>query len=109
MQPTTTKPGFAYFPMDKVINASLLVIDGLGDEEGARGGIATTRHILAKRYDSALPTLITTELAISNIGQMYGKGAAAMLAEEFACGGKLVDCGNAVTADTAYSQEEKTI
>jgi hypothetical protein len=74
--------------------AGLLVIDDLGYESGDRTERAVLRNVISRRYDSALPTIVTTELVMADIAELYGWYVAERFAEDMANGGRIVDCGN---------------
>jgi hypothetical protein len=75
-------------------NAALLVIDDLGCESGGRTERAVLRNVISRRYDSALPAIVTTGLSMTGIAKLYGGHVAERFAEDMANGGRIVDCGN---------------
>lgn len=84
---------------DKTIAAnakscSFLVIDDLGKECGLQSAQAIMRNVISKRYDNELPTIITTELTLSDIDARYGRAIAERIVGEVADGGKFITCGD---------------
>lgn len=71
----------------------LLVLDDLGKEEDTKSGQAAVRDVISRRYDSKLPTVITTEMTIPDIAARYGRYIAERLAEDTIHGGRFEDCG----------------
>lgn len=63
---------------------ALVVIDDLGKEGDSGYALAAVRNVISKRYDSALPTVITTELILADIRNRYGRGVAEKLVEDIA-------------------------
>jgi DNA replication protein DnaC len=73
---------------------SLLVIDDLGGEGGAFEGQSAIRGVISRRYDSKLPTVITTGLTMPDIRNRYGRYVAERLIEDIRHGGKIAECGD---------------
>jgi DNA replication protein DnaC len=67
--------------IDKYINTPLLVIDDLGVEKHTESSIVTFYSILNGRKMRNLQTIITTELNIEEIGQVYGDRISSRLCE----------------------------
>jgi hypothetical protein len=74
--------------------SSLLVVDDLGGERGASVGQCAIRGVISKRYDSKLPTVVTTGLTMLDIRNKYGRYIAERLIEDVRHGGKIVECGD---------------
>ncbi|MGL4742672.1 MAG: ATP-binding protein [Sarcina sp.] len=55
------------------INADLLIIDDLGVEQSTEWAITRIYNIIDSRYRNKLPTVITTNLELSEIERKYGK------------------------------------
>lgn len=72
---------------------SLLILDDLGKEEDTKIGQGAIRDVISRRYDSKLPTVITTEMTIPDISARYGRYIAERLAEDTIHGGRFEDCG----------------
>lgn len=73
--------------------AALLALDDFGKEEDTKTGQAAVRDVISRRYDLKLPTIVTTEMAIPDISNRYGRYIAERLAEDAANGGRFDDCG----------------
>jgi DNA replication protein DnaC len=71
----------------------LLAMDDLGREEDTKMAIAAMCSVISRRYDAKLPTVITTELPMSGIGNRYGRFFTDRLTEDAEDGGNVVDCG----------------
>jgi DNA replication protein DnaC len=54
------------------LNVRLLILDDLGKEYGSKYDDASFDEILRSRYDRALPTIVTTNVALDNWGSQYG-------------------------------------
>ena len=78
----------------KAKSFALAVIDDLGKESDSGHAQAAVRDVISKRYDSKLPTVITTELTVPDISNRYGRAAVERLVEDIAHGGRFVDCGD---------------
>jgi hypothetical protein len=72
----------------------LLVIDDLGSEGASFEGQNAIRDVISKRYDSKLPTVITTGLTMLDIRNKYGRYIVERLLEDVRHGGKIVECGD---------------
>lgn len=79
----------------KARSVALLALDDLGKEEDTKTGQAAVRDVISRRYDSKLPTIITTEMTIPDISNRYGRYIAERLAEDTIDGGRFEDCGTA--------------
>jgi len=66
------------------------VIDDLGKEDDTRMSVAAIRDAISKRYDTKLPTVITSELTILDIRERYGQYIAERLSEDYCS--KIIDC-----------------
>ncbi len=77
-----------------VKNVSLLILDDLGKEFELSSAQAIIRDVIAKRYDSERPTIITTELTVTDIGVRYGRALAERVIGEAEDGGRFVTCGD---------------
>ncbi|GHS84961.1 hypothetical protein AGMMS49957_00040 [Synergistales bacterium] len=73
-----------------------LVIDDLGKEGDSPTRQADVSNIISARYDAKLPTIVTTELAFTDIISAYGKHTAYKLSEDenSDSGGMIINCGN---------------
>ncbi|MDR2780594.1 MAG: hypothetical protein LBB28_05670 [Synergistaceae bacterium] len=78
----------------RAIGASLLVIDDLGREDGAKTTRAALCSAVSRRYDAKLATVITTEFSMGDIRRRYGRFFTDRLTEDAGNGGNVVDCGN---------------
>jgi DNA replication protein DnaC len=90
----------------RACDKALLVLDDLGKEGDAQTRRADVGDIISARYDAKLPTVITTELAFSNIIGAYGLSAVHKLTEDrdsAGCGGMIAACGG----KSVYSGEAK--
>jgi hypothetical protein len=68
--------------------------------------------IISARYDAKLPTIVTTELAFTDIINVYGKHAAYKLSEDENSdgGGMIINCGNAsVRSDDWETGEDEEL
>ncbi len=74
--------------------ASLLILDDLGKESELSSAQAIIREVISKRYDSERPTIITTELTVTDIGVRYGRALAERVIGEAEDGGRFVTCGD---------------
>ncbi len=74
--------------------ASLLILDDLGKESELSSAQAIIRDVISKRYDSERPTIITTELTVTDIGVRYGRALAERVIGEAEDGGRFVTCGD---------------
>lgn len=70
-----------------------LVVDDLGKEEESKTALAALGSVISKRYDLESPTIVTTELAMRDIANRYGRHIAERLAEGSLRGGRFDDCG----------------
>ena len=77
----------------KAGSKSLLALDDLGKECHAPSAIAVLCDIVSRRYDQKLPTVVTTELTVADIGNRYGRHIAERFVEDIGHGGRIVDCG----------------
>jgi hypothetical protein len=83
-----------------IISAALvkpfLVIDDFGKEGDSPTRQADVSDIISARYDAKLPTIVTTELAFTDIISAYGKHTAYKLSEDenSDSGGMIINCGN---------------
>jgi DNA replication protein DnaC len=75
----------------------LAVIDDLGREDSSGNTLAAIRGVISKRYDSKLPTVITTELTMTDISARYGRYILEKIIEDIEHGGKIIDCGDVST------------
>lgn len=64
-------------------NVRLLVLDDVGKEVGSTFDIAEFHNIIRVRYDKALPTIVTTNVAPENWGASYGSATASFVGEAF--------------------------
>jgi DNA replication protein DnaC len=73
-----------------------LVIDDLGKEGDSTTRRADISNVISARYDVKLPTIVTTELAFTDIISTYGKHTAYKLSEDenSDLGGMIINCGN---------------
>jgi DNA replication protein DnaC len=77
--------------------ARLLVMDDMGREGDFPTRRADVSDIVSSRYDAKLPTIVTTELTLGEIINVYGENTAFKLVEDIqdeTSGGMLVDCGD---------------
>lgn len=67
----------------RVRNAGVLVIDDIGREHKGRIDVAvsTLDHVLRSRVASARPTIVTTNLALDELAEIYTRNAASLLTE----------------------------
>jgi hypothetical protein len=81
----------------KAWNVTLLVLEDLGREGNTPTRRADVGDVLFRRYDAKLPTVVTTELPLSEIIRTYGLHTAQKLTEDEngeGYGGMITDCGN---------------
>jgi hypothetical protein len=71
------------------------VIDDFGGENDFHAEQSGVTGVLSNRYDSKLPTVITTTLSMSDIAARYGNRVFDTLTEDIGSGGMIVDCGGA--------------
>jgi hypothetical protein len=77
--------------------ARLLVLDDLGREGDFPTRRADVSDIVSSRYDSKLPTIVTTEMTFGEIMAAYGENTAFKLIEDIqgeTAGGMFADCGD---------------
>jgi DNA replication protein DnaC len=68
---------------DDYLNVRLLVLDDLGKEYGSEYNTSGFDEVLRSRYDKALPTIITTNVARDKWGQKYGDAMGSFVYEAF--------------------------
>jgi DNA replication protein DnaC len=64
-------------------NVSILILDDLGKEYGSSYNDSSFDEVLRSRYDKALPTIITTNVARENWGKQYGEAMGSFAFEAF--------------------------
>jgi hypothetical protein len=93
--------------------ARLLVMDDMGREGDFPTRRADVSDIVSSRYDTKLPTIVTTELTLGGIIAAYGENTAFKLIEDVqgeTAGGMLVDCGDvSLRPDNDFDCEEKSV
>jgi DNA replication protein DnaC len=72
----------------------LAVIDNFGGENNFLSEQSCITGVLSSRYESKLPTIITTTLSMPDIAARYGGRVFDMLTEDIGNGGRIVDYGN---------------
>jgi hypothetical protein len=93
--------------------ARLLIMDDLGREGDFPTRRADVSDIVSSRYDTKLPTIVTTELTFGGIIAAYGENAAFKLIEDIqgeTAGGMFVDCGDVSLRpgnDDFYCEEKR--
>lgn len=65
------------------LNVRVLVLDDLGKEYGSDYDNTSFDEVLRSRYDKALPTIITTNVARDNWGKQYGEAMGSFAHEAF--------------------------
>ena len=73
--------------------SSLLILDDLGKESTLPSAKAAMQEVVSLRYDNELPTVITTELTVSDIDARYGRAIVERIVGEAEDGGKFITCG----------------
>jgi hypothetical protein len=71
------------------------VIDDFGGGNDFHAEQTGVTGVLSSRYDSKLPTVITTTLSMLDIAARYGSRVFDTLTEDIGSGGMIVDCGGA--------------
>lgn len=75
--------GFHGRAKEDFLNVRLLVLDDLGKEYGSKYDDTSFDEILRARYDKALPTIITTNVALENWGKQYSEAMGSFAFEAF--------------------------
>lgn len=70
------------YNIDRIMeNRSVLIIDDLGAEKASEWVIATLHKIIDKRYREVLPTIVTSNLSLSELSDRVGDRIPSRLAE----------------------------
>lgn len=59
--------------LNSLVNADLLILDDLGTENKSEWGVSKVYNIIDARYRSNLPLIITTNLTVLELENIYGK------------------------------------
>ena len=82
-QMQTEMDGFHGRAKEDWMNVRVLIIDDLGKEYASAYNNAAFDELLRSRYDKALPTIITTNVARENWGKQYGDAMGSFAWEAF--------------------------
>lgn len=64
-------------------NVRILIVDDLGKEYGSSYDNSSFDELLRSRYDKALPTIVTTNVAVNKWSAMYGEAMGSFAHEAF--------------------------